>query len=411
MDHRDRPDDLDWLDLGPDPDEGKPPRNPRRHYVWYGAAAAAVVLALVLTRTQHGTNRAATSPGSPSRTVSSSLPPPTAPSVEPTDTGSFVTPSSLAPFPSGSPVQVSNARHRLLDVPADWELFARAPGLVLRIQLALGRVTTTRIPQVGTEVPVTFLVGPDRVIVRPQDDTAGSVVRDGKSATELPPLFRPGMSVLPGPDQQHLWADQGDVLALVTFDGRPAGARIPIPAGGSVIGSDGAGYVLLSGTGGTYVARPDAVHRVTSGLLLADGPTRWLTIECDDSLTCANVVTDRASGAHHTLDSPAYSYQPSLGTISPDGRTAALPRSDGGITSDAVDLFDLASGVHRSVEVTADPSGQTAPSLVWSPDSRWLFAVNGAGQVIVVNRATGKATPLGVRLPPVAQLAFRHRTG
>lgn len=409
--HRDEPDGVDWLDLGPDPDGGKSPRDPRRNYLWYGAAAVAVVLALVLTRAQHGTTRTATSTGSPSRTATPSPPATSASSVAPADSGSFVTPSTLAPFPSGSPVAVRNAGHRFLDVPADWELFARGSGFVLRIQLAAGRITRTEVPQGTADFPVTFLVGADRVLVRPQDDSPSAVVPDGKSAAAMPASFLSGMSLLPGPDLRHVWAEQGSGLALLTLDGRPTGTTIDLPPSASVQGSDGAGYVLLSGTGGTYAARPGAVHRVTSGLLLANGPTRWLTVECDDSFACTNVVTDRATGAHHTLDTVVDSNQSSVGRISPDGRTAALPRFDGGVTNDGIDLLDLGSGLHRSIEVSPNTADQTGPSIVWSPDSRWLFAIDRTDRVMVVNRATGKVAPLEVGLPPVAQLGLRHGTG
>jgi hypothetical protein len=405
---------VDWLDLGPDPDEGKPPKSPRRHYLWYGAIAAVVVLALLLTRAQQGTNRSAASSGSPSRTASASPTPSSRPSpVQATSSGSFVDPGTLLlPSPNGSPVQVRTVGHPLLKVPADWELFAYAAGVVIRIQLAQGRVTSTTVPQPGSDTPVVFVVGTDRAMVRPQDDTPSVVVRDGKPATELPASLRQGMSLLPGPDQQHLWAEAGSALALFTLDGHPSGPTIDIPSGGSLMGSDGAGYALLSGVGGFYSARPGAVHRVTSGLLLASGPTRWLTEECDDSLSCATVITDRVSGArHHTVNTPPDMFQPGLGSISPDGRTAALPRSGGGVADDAVDLVDLGSGTQHSVEVGRTTASQSGPSFVWSPDSRWLFATDSAGQILSIDRSTGRATPLGVRLPPVTQLALRHRSG
>jgi hypothetical protein len=331
--------------------------------------------------------------------------------VDPTAAASFADPTSAAPFPSGSPVVVSNAGHRLLDVPADWELFARAPGSVIRIQLALGRVSRTAVPVVTSDVPAVFLAGADRVFVRTLDNTPGVMVRDGKSATELPESLRQGGTLLPGPDQRHLWADTGGGLALFTLDGRATGATIEVPANGSVMGPDGAGYALLSGTGGTYLARPGAVHRVTSGLLLASGPTRWLTVECDDSLTCTNVVTDRTTGAHHIVETPIDPYQLGLGAISPDGRTVALPRSGGGVTPDGVDLLDLETGRRNPVGVSLSQPGQGDASFVWAPDSRWLFARDAGGRVMIVNRASGRAVPLGVQLPPVTQLAMRSRTG
>jgi hypothetical protein len=107
-----------------------------------------------------------------------------------------------------------------------------------------------------------------------------------------------------------------------------------------------------------------------------------------------------------------YEQNLTLPTLSPDGRTVATPQSNG-VSIGEVQLLDLDSGVRRSVDVTPnglDQPGGGGPSLVWSPDSRWLFVVNADRQVVVVNRATGKVTPLGMDLPPVLQLAMRHRT-
>lgn len=412
---------VDWLDLGPDPDEGKPPPDPRRRYLWYGGTAAVVVLALVLTRAQHGVNRAASSPGTPSHSASPSSPIPSASSMDPAVSASSVDSTvSVNPAASpsdsgfpGAPVGVSRAGHRLLDVPADWELFGYGSGTVVRIQLALGRVTSTTVPAAGSSVSVTFFVGADRAMVHPLDDTPASVVRDGKPAAELPPAFRKGSLLLPGPDQRQVWAETDNGLALLTLDGRPTGATVALPFYASTLGSDSAGYVLVSGVGGTYDARPGAVHRVTGGVLLASGPTRWLTMECDESLSCAVVVTERANGARHTLDTAldprSGAFQGSLNTISPDGRTVALA-PPGDVSDFGIHLLDLDSGVDRPVEVT--PNGeQSGPAFVWSPDSHWLFVIDGAGRVMIINRATGRATPIGVQLPSMSQLAFRHRTG
>jgi hypothetical protein len=414
------PDSVDWLDLGPDPDEGRTPPDPRRRYLWYGAAAALVAVALVLTQTQHGTNRAATSPHSPSSTATPSRTVSSSPASS--SSGSFVdptaptaTPNEVAAVPRGRRPKVTSLGHPLLHVPADWELFARGPNVVVRIQLALGRVTTTPVPVSGHDAPVTFFVGSDRAFVRSLDASAGYVVRDGKAAAELPPSLRHGGWMLPSLDGHHLWTDVplGDQygISLVQLDGSPTGIKIDVPMGAGVQGSDDAGYLMLSGIGGVYDVRPNSVHRITSGTVLAGGPTRWLAVECDDSLTCANVVIDRPSGTRHTLDTPVDSLDSNSGTISPDGRTAAMPRHD--VTSSGIGLIDLDSGAARPVEVTlpAADGYQTGSQMVWSPDSQWLFAPDDAGRVMVINRATGRATPLGTRLPPVDQLALRRGGG
>ena len=417
MSNRDHePGGVDWLDLGPDPDEGKPPATPRRRYLWYGGAAALVAVALLLTRTQNGANEAATSANSPSQAVSSSSPSRAVPSSS-GSSGSFVNPTGLptgaASLPSRPPTQVTNLGRPLLDAPADWELFARGPGVVYRIQLALGRITATAVPEPAHDSSVMFFAGSDRAIVRALDDSPGYVVRDGKPAAELPLSLAHRLVMLPSRDQQHLWteATAGDQtrLALVKLDGAPTGVTIDIPQDAFVQGSDGAGHVLLTGIGGWYHARPGSMHRITGGLLVATGPTRWLTVECDDSFSCANVVTDRASGARRTLNTPVDHAQQQPGMISPDGKTAALLKyvSDGGIH-----LLDLGSGLARSVAATiSETSFQSGVPFVWSPDSRWLFVIDGANRVLIVNRDTGRATPLGTRLTPVIQLAVRHGRG
>lgn len=411
------PDGVDWLDLGPDPDEGAQPRDPRRRYLWYAAAAGLVVVALVLTRTQHGTNQAAPATASSPRSTSSSPPQPVP--TGPSSSGAFVNPtaaSSNGAFPdvSAPPPKVTSLGRPLLKVPADWELFAQGAGVVVRIQLALGRVTTTTVPVPNSDTPITFLVTADRAFVRPMDDTAGYVVPDGKRPVELPEALQRGFSLYPGPDQRHLWTSQvtgPGGLALVNLDGKPTGATIDLPANASVRGSDGAGYVLLEGIdGGVYEARPGSTQRITSGVLVAVGATRWLALECDSRLSCAHVVIDRATGARRLLDTPIGYVNASSGTISPDGRTAALPRYDG-ISPSAIHLLDLHTGAETPVEVVLRTEGfPVGPTWAWSPDSRWLFVTDAAGRVVVVNRGTGRATPLGARLVPVAQLAIRHNS-
>jgi hypothetical protein len=427
--HGHDPDRVDWLDLGPDPDEGRTPADPRRRYVWYAGAAGLVVVALLVARTQQGPNQAAGLQSSPSRTTQSS--PSHVPS-SPASSGSFVDPPStsvtvpadgLSTGPVGAvptgPPKVTTVGHPLLDVPADWELFALGQGVLVRIQLARGRITTTPVPvSVSTdEIPAMFLVGSDRVLVRPQNDNHGYVVRDGKRPQELPEAMQGGFYLLPGPDQQHLWTNNTDggadsTLTLVNLAGESTGVTIDVPTYAYVQGGDGTGYLLLAGIGGMYDARPGKVYRVTTGSLRASGPTRWLTVECDESLSCANVVVDRATGHRRSLPTPITSTDSSSGIISPDGKTAALMLPSDGSSSDGIQLLDLDSGAERTVQVTQKPAGSPlGPQWAWSPDSRWLFVADASGRVIIVNRGTGRATPLGTKLVQVNQLALRHRSG
>jgi hypothetical protein len=270
-------------------------------------------------------------------------------------------------------------------------------------------------PVPPNDYPPVFLVGSDRVIVSSPDTGASYVVRDGKPPTDLPVVLQNGAFLIPGPDQRHMWTNQrvGDPngLALATLDGKPTGVTIDVPNYGGVQGPDGAGYVLLASIGGIYEARPGKVRRITSGTLRASGPTRWLTIECDDSLSCANVVIDRATRARHRLNTPPDAADSNSGIISPDGKTAALMLPPDGVSGNGIQLLDLDSGVAEPVNVTTSTTGYPlGPQWAWSPDSRWLFVTDTDGQVMIVSRATGQATPLGARTAPATQLALRHST-
>ncbi|MEO6502169.1 MAG: hypothetical protein ABIQ09_09700 [Jatrophihabitantaceae bacterium] len=298
----------------------------------------------------------------------------------------------------------------LLDVPADWELFGQGHGVVVRMELGRGRITRTAVPELGGASPIFFVVGQDRVIVHPMDWVPGYVVRDGKPATQLPPALSQAASTLPGPDPWHLWAETaagtGSALTLLSLDGHPAGVQIPIPQDATVQASDRAGNVLMFGVGGMYDARPDGMHRITGGTLLAVGPTRWLARECDERYRCAGAVIDRASGARRALITPLNSYEQNAGAISPDGRIAALLQPNG-VGGSNVHLLDLTTETARVTGVTTS-SNQTlgGRAFVWSPDSRWLFVTNGAGRVLVINRA-GESAVLDAQVGQLDQLALR----
>ncbi len=408
---------LDWLDLGPEPESDQETGASRRWHWWYGLVAAMVVAALLLTRAQHGTNRAATTPATASRTGPSTKPPTPTPQAPRTAVPSQDSLSSDGPSDGLSdsalpqPVTVTKAGHRLLDVPADWELFGQGQGSVVRIELASGRVTRTALPALSSTGPVYFLVGPDSAIVRPMDSVPSYVVHDGKPATELPAAFQQSGAIVPGPAPHQVWVqtDTGtaSALTLMTLDGRPAGVQIAIPKAAGIGGSDEAGYTLMFGIGGVYDARQDGLHRVTGGALLAFGPTRWLTLECDERYDCVNVVTDRVSGARHTVSAPLYSYGQTQGSISPDGGTAALLQFDG-TGAAGVHLVDLATGADRVSEArTSMDQGLGGRTVVWSPDSRWLFVTDGAGQLSALNRATMRVVHLDVHVGNIGQLAFR----
>lgn len=89
------------------------------------------------------------------------------------------------------------------------------------------------------------------------------------------------------------------------------------------------------------------------------------------------------------------------GTVCPDGTSAALLRIGPG-QNGTVRLISLRTGAHRDIAVGR--LSQNA-SLVWSPDSRWLFTLAANGAIEAVDVRTGHVSGLGVALPPVSYLA------
>jgi hypothetical protein len=302
-------------------------------------------------------------------------------------------------------------------VTGGWELFGRGDGVVVRIQVARGRITQTAVPALRSGGPVSFVVGNYGAIVRPLDRVPGYLVPDDHPARELSaPLAREG-PVFPGPDPNHVWAAQSEgggpeTVGLVAPGESHPEALLPIPEGGSILAGapDGAGYLVLPGVGGSYDSRPDGLHRITTGTVLAVGPTKWLVRECGGRGGCTSVVIDRSHGARHTLgriplDADHVGVAP--GTISPDGKTAALV--EGNSPTSAVHLRDLVTGADHGLPVLIDqPNPDLTGSVVWSPDSRWLFIAAADGQLTAVDARTRHVRDLGVSLPNLSQIAIRR---
>ncbi|MBA3529460.1 MAG: hypothetical protein H0T91_09175 [Propionibacteriaceae bacterium] len=311
------------------------------------------------------------------------------------------------PPPAAPPVIIDDLGHPLLPGAATWELFARAEGSVIRIELSTGRVTQTSVPELDAARPVSFLVGPRQAIIRPRNQTAGVLVPDGRSVRTLPAALDGSGPALPAANPEHLWIAHDTAtsssMTLFDFDGLPVGGSVAIPSHGSV-SSDGAGYVLVKDTGGVYEARPDGLQRVTTGVVDASGPRKYLVVECDVKHDCATVVIQRGSGRRRTLP---LTLDPSstVGTISPDGAVAARI-TPGRHADPTLHLLNLNSGRDTPVPLLLDPALSQEGGIVWSPDSRWLFVV-AQGRIVVIERRTGQITTLGTSLPTVHQIALR----
>jgi hypothetical protein len=422
--------DIEWLDVGPDrePSRLRAALAPssvngpgggwfgggsggwRRWRWWYALLALALIGLLVAgVGSRHSSaERAASSPS------------PSSPSPSVPNSAASSSPAAASSSATGAPVAVAPAvvsiGHPVLGITAGWELFASGQGVVVRIQPALGLVTTTAVPGLASNGPVSFILGPDRAIIRPQDSVAGYQVSDGQPAVQLPAALDRGGVVLPGPDSRHVWVEVNNgpnlsttVMALVGIDGTDANVSIPIPSDAGLPITDRAGYLYFYGTGGIYDARPSGVARITTGELLAGSATRWLTIECDDQHRCGTVVIDRSTNARYSLPIPVTG-SVRAGAIAPDGTTAALLEADSS-DSGIVHLVDLRTGIERSTSVALYANqGGGDQTFAWSPDSAWLF-VTSKGKLVAINSASGQPVDLGLNLPTINQVAVRPAVG
>jgi hypothetical protein len=342
------------------------------------------------------------------------------------------------------PIGVSIVGHRMLGVTANWELFARGPDDLVRIRLAKGTVSVTYVPPLLTANPdVSFMIGQHEAVIRSTDIVPGYVVPDGAQARLLTWPLAGGGPLVPGPARaQAAWLTTGSPaspsLSLLTLGGHPIGPVIRFAPGGPQLPatavSDGRGYVLVdTGSFTAYDAGP-GWDRAVPGTVVAVGPRAWLVVTCNPLYRhCHNEVVDSTNGARRTLPGPAAGYPydffswPPTGVIAPDGGIAAVAEtasgqpttseiaSHGGIAAVlqsgreavlTVHLINLRTGANRNLGIPlgADLSDQ---SMVWSPDSRWLFVAAADGKLVAVNASTGKAELLPAPLPAVEQVAIR----
>jgi hypothetical protein len=396
---------IDWFDLGSagEPGSDKPPRQPWPR--WFTLAViAAVVVAFGLAALNHQRRAGSATPATtPTTSASSTRPATPSPSM---------TVSISTVVPSPSTVSITRVGHPLLGTTAGWELFGRGEGVLVRIELAAGRITRTTIPGLQSSGPAFLVAGSDRVVIRTLDDEPSYLVSDGKPARELSPSLIQGGQVFPGPASNQIWVvapsdNLSTVMVLSTLDGARLAGSIRIPPESSAFNAvaDGAGYLLVTGVGGIYDARPGSLHRITTGSLLAVGPTGWLVLECDEQHRCQPLLVNRVDGSRRVLHVNAVVEQLGLGVISADGSTAAMV-SQGSESGLGVYLLDLASGKRRELGIMVNEQTY-GDNFAFSPDGRWLFVVNSFGTLVVVNCRTGAVGDLGVPLPDLKQLVVR----
>ncbi|SDP21857.1 hypothetical protein SAMN04515671_3295 [Nakamurella panacisegetis] len=306
---------------------------------------------------------------------------------------------------------VVDLHHSVLGVTAGWELFARSDDSVIRIEAARGRVTRTGVPSLASSGPVSFLAGPEGVIVRPLDYVPGYEVPDGAPARALPGVLAVGGPALPGPDRDHLWtqARRGSgALTLTDWAGHPSAVTAAAPADSSVVSaaSDGAGQILFfSGERGVFLGGTSRTRLLTGGTLDAINARTMVVTKCDPDVSCVTSVVDRMTSRRKAL-AHAVASSMGAGLVSPDNRRAVMV-TPGADTSSSMELtlLDLGDGTRTTLPRSLGIPDATR--MVFSPDGRWLFIATDEGRIAAVDPLTGRITDLGIALPAVRQLAVR----
>jgi hypothetical protein len=369
---------------------------PRQRWLWLLLAAA--LAAGVIVQANRDTSSPAAAPSTRSPTSSADLP--------------RITP--VPQPPTSPPVTVTRLGGALLGEPEGWTLFGRGEGTVVRIDLGQGEITRTVVPLLQSSGPVSFVPAAGEVIVRPLDFVPSYAVLDGQPVQRLPVGFGPGGPIFPGPDPDYVWVITGAApsatAVLTSLGGLPSGTVIRLPAGSSGLEavSDGGGYLMVMRPDGVYQARPGRVRRISTGSLLAVGRTGWLVAECDRQRHCQRILIDSSTYRRRILGLETVNggSRAPWGAISPDGRTAAVfdVGSDG---LNTLELLDLHTGALHATGIDLEEPLNDG-TIRWSPEGRWLFAVDPSGGLVVLEPATGQLDQtLPSQLPPLTQLTVR----
>jgi hypothetical protein len=325
--------------------------------------------------------------------------------------------SSTSPSTNGLATTVATLLSRPITTSPGWEIvgFSNAQGL-LRIDPATGRLIRIPAQHSRTASPQSLVSVPGHTIVAGYGDAgvADILFPDGGPAATAPGALGGAIMVLPGPDPSHLWvwdvhssATTPDQLApslvLVDWHGTKASTSIALPSYLGYAGapqSDGDGYVMMSGIGGTYDVRPGSVTLITHGVVLAAGRTGYLAYECGDIPKCRTVLIDRATGSRRVLPSVplSTSYYSGPGAIALDGTHAAyadIQNTSTGTTARLI-IVDLPSGTTRVAVAPMNPNATISGGFGFSPDSKQLAMLVDGGDVGIVDVTTGAVRMLGM---------------
>lgn len=350
------------LDIGP--------MRPPRRMIWVVTVALLAVLGAGVMWDQRRSDQTAPAPTpSPTQAASRSLP--TAP------------PASRAPSPSAPatlwPEQAGGGARLLpAGLPAG-TLYGRSSDTLYAVNTRTGATVVTPIRTATTDA-VSMVSTGDGLVLRPWDDTAGLLIRDGRMPVDLPGQLKGAADLLPGPPDR-LWAlSRADdylsfdtTVTLVDFRGRRAGPRFNTSGGYT---SDGAGGLLLSDVGGVWQAYPQPIERITGGSITSVGSHHYWLLECDDQHRCTQYLLDRRNNQRTSL--PAHERVFGNSSISPDGiLMASLDNFDNNARSRTTITRMADNKVLRKLPEPPNPATSEPGSIAWLSD-RWLTVISNS---------------------------------
>ncbi len=165
--------------------------------------------------------------------------------------------------------------------------------------------------------------------------------------------------------------------------GEPTGVTLELPIGTWVQQTDPKGGLIVERVGKYYTISESGISLIGTGEMIGLSADIAVFRDCDEQLRCGLFVTDRQTGAVRGLElvplrdelvaiEPMYGWgPPGHGRmISPDGTMVAVMLPS--LEAPLLGLIDLTSGA--VVEL-----GETwwMPAVVWSPDGRFAFFLDG----------------------------------
>jgi len=257
----------------------------------------------------------------------------------------------------------------------------------------------------------------DAIVVLPDEGAPGFTTTPDDD-TVLGPPFAGGGVMLPGPTSDTIWVPDttGDELdadvryRLWRLDGSPVddpgGTVVDVPDS-VLLGSDGLGALVIQRGGDVFVVGADGAERLTSGELLAIGPSAAFVRECDADVACRVERIERSTGERTQIDTLGTSvdrFRPvsdgqgaALGTtVSPDGdafvTTVPVDR-DGDTPIPRAAVFDVAT--QTTTVVDGQIEGQP---VIWNRASTFAALLVGS-ELTVYDRAAGRLVTFdGARL-------------